>query len=253
MFIDYWFLLPLVTLAGGLFALAPLGVHVLRRGVVFIDLAVAQAAAASTLWLQVFYHTHDAVILVSSSVLGALLCAVLVARITVVWPERREALIGLIYVLGAALGLMAAQFNPHGKDDLQQLLAADILWSDEIDALLAVISGLVIFLIQRWRKEIFGKDLYFYSAFAVVTSLLVQSLGVFLVFILLIAPALLLERLGVFWSAIAITTGVLIGLGLSWYVDLPSGVSISLSLACVALAGVILKSVGDSLGVQRMR
>jgi len=48
-FIDYWFLLPLVTLAGGLFALAPLGVHVLRRGVVFIDLAVAQAAAASTL------------------------------------------------------------------------------------------------------------------------------------------------------------------------------------------------------------
>lgn len=148
---------------------------------------------------------------------------------------------------------MAAQFNPHGKDDLQQLLAADILWSDEIDALLALISGLVIFLIQRWRKEIFGKDLYFYSAFAVVTSLLVQSLGVFLVFILLIAPALLLERLGVFWSAIAITTGVLIGLGLSWYVDLPSGVSISLSLACVALAGVILKSVGDSLGLQRMR
>ena len=253
MFIDHWFLLPLVTLAGGLFALATLGVHVLRRGVVFIDLAVAQAAAASTLWLQVFYHTNDAAILVSSSVLGALLCAVLVARITVVWPERREALIGLIYVLSAALGLMAAQFNPHGKDDLQQLLAADILWSDETDALLAVVSGLVIFLIPRWRKEIFGKDLYFYSAFAVVTSLLVQSLGVFLVFILLIGPALLLERLGILQSAILIAIGFLVGLGLSWYIDLPSGVSIALSLASITLAGVILKSGGGSLRPQRMR
>ena len=50
---------------------------------------------------------------------GALLCADLVSRICIVWPQRREALIGLVYVLGAALALLAAQFNPHGKDDLQ--------------------------------------------------------------------------------------------------------------------------------------
>ena len=123
----------------------------------------------------------------------------------------------------------------------------------ETDALLAVVSGLVIFLIPRWRKEIFGKDLYFYSAFAVVTSLLVQSLGVFLVFILLIGPALLLEHLGILQSAILIAIGFLVGLGLSWYIDLPSGVSIALSLASITLAGVILKSGGGSLRPQRMR
>ena len=86
-----------------------------------------------------------------------------------------------------------------------------------------------------------------------VTSLLVQSLGVFLVFILLIGPALLLERLCIRQSAILIAIGFLVGLGLSWYIDLPSGVSIALSLASITLAGVILKSGGGSLRPQRMR
>jgi zinc/manganese transport system permease protein len=247
-FIDYWFLLPLVTLAGGLFALAPLGVHVLRRGVVFIDLAVAQAAAASTLWLQVFYHTHDAAILVSSSVLGALICAVLVARITVVWPERREALIGLIYVLGAALGLMAAQFNPHGKDDLQQLLAADILWSEDTDALLAVLSGLAVSILNYRRKSasavgggLLHADLYFYSVFAIVTSLLVQSLGVFLVFVFLIAPALLRELFGAISSISLTIMGICLGLALSWILDAPSGVCVALTIVTMCFAALMMK------------
>lgn len=233
--LDYWFLLPLLTLLGGLFALAPLGVHVLRRGVVFIDLAVAQAAAASTLWLQAFYHTHDAVILVASSIAGALLCAGLVSRICIVWPQRREALIGLVYVLGAALALLAAQFNPHGKDDLQQLLAADILWSDETDAWVAIASGISMLLLSKWRQAVLDKDLYFFSMFAVITSLLVQSIGVYLVFVLLIAPALLIERMGMGKAMILIMSAIVLGLTASWYQDLPSGVALSLTLTAVVL------------------
>lgn len=248
MFIDYWFLLPLATLAGGLFALAPLGVHVLRRGVVFIDLAVAQAAAASTLWLQVFYHTHDAAILVSSSVLGALLCAVLVARIAARWPARREALIGLVYILSAALGLLAAHYSPHGKDDLQQLLAADVLWSDETDALLAVLSGLAISILNCRRKpapavraDFLSTDLYFYSAFAIVTSLLVQSLGIFLVFVFLIAPALLRELLGAISSISLSIIGICLGLSISWILDAPSGVCVALTIVTMCFAALMMK------------
>ena len=233
--LDYWFVLPLLTLLGGLFALAPLGVHVLRRGVVFIDLAVAQAAAASTLWFQAFYHTHDAVILIASSIAGALLCAALVSRICMVWPQRREALIGLVYVLGAALALLAAQFNPHGKDDLQQLLAADILWSDETDAWVAIASGISMLLLSKWRQAVLEKDAYFFAIFAVITSLLVQSIGVYLVFVLLIAPALLLERMGKGKAMILIMSAIVLGLTASWYQDLPSGVSLSLTLTAVVL------------------
>jgi len=244
--LDYWFVLPLLTLLGGLFALAPLGVHVLRRGVVFVDLAVAQAAAASTLWLQAFYHTHDAVILIASSIAGALLCAGLVSRICIVWPQRREALIGLVYVLGAALALLAAQFNPHGKDDLQQLLAADILWSDEADAWVAIVSGISTLLLWKWRQAVLDKDLYFFSMFAVITSLLVQSIGVYLVFVLLIAPALLLERMGKGKAMILIMSAIVLGLTASWYQDLPSGVSLSLTLTAVVLI-VSLVRVGKGV------
>jgi len=240
--LDYWFVLPLLTLLGGLFALAPLGVHVLRRGVVFIDLAVAQAAAASTLWLQTFYHTHDAVILISSSIAGALLCAALVSRICMVWPQRREALIGLVYVLGAALALLAAQFNPHGKDDLQQLLAADILWSDETDAWVAIASGISMLLLSKWRQAVLEKDAYFFAIFAVITSLLVQSIGVYLVFVLLIAPALLIERMGMGKAMVLVISAIGLGLAASWYQDLPSGVSLSLTLTAVVLIVSLAKA-----------
>jgi zinc/manganese transport system permease protein len=240
--LDYWFVLPLLTLLGGLFALAPLGVHVLRRGVVFIDLAVAQAAAASTLWLQVFYHTHDAVILISSSIAGALLCAALVSRICIVWPQRREALIGLVYVLGAALALLAAQFNSHGKDDLQQLLAADILWSDETDAWVAIASGLSMLLLSKWRQALLERDAYFFAIFAVITSLLVQSIGVYLVFVLLIAPALLIERMGMGKAMVLVISAIALGLAASWYQDLPSGVSLSLTLTALVLLSSLIQT-----------
>lgn len=243
--LDYWFVLPLLTLLGGLFALAPLGVQVLRRGVVFIDLSVAQAAAASTLWLQVFYHTHDAVILIASSILGALLCAGLVSRICMVWPQRREALIGLVYVLGAALALLAAQFNLHGKDDLQQLLAADILWSDETDAWVAIASGLSMLLLSKWRQAMLEKDAYFFAIFAVITSLLVQSIGVYLVFVLLIAPALLIERIGMGKAMVLVISAITLGIAISWSQDLPSGVSLSLTLSVLVLI-ISLKRLGAS-------
>ena len=244
--LDYWFVLPLLTLLGGLFALAPLGVCVLRRGVVFIDLAVAQAAAACTLWLQAYHHTHDAMMLTASSIVGALFCAGLVSRICTVWPQRREALIGLVYVLGASLGLMAAQFNPHGKDDLQQLLAADILWSDEIDAWIAIVSGTSMLLLWKWRQTALEKDAYFFTIFAVITSLLVQSIGVYLVFVLLIAPALLFERIGIAKAMSLIISAIALGLTISWYQDLPSGVSLSLTLTALVVV-ISLISRGQKL------
>jgi hypothetical protein len=82
-------------------------------------------------------------------------------------------------------------FNAHGKDDLQQLLAADLLWSDPTDLFAALGSGFGVLWIHSKRKNWLAHDAFFYALFAVVASVLVQSLGVFLVFALLIAPAIL--------------------------------------------------------------
>jgi len=235
---DYWFTLPILTLIGGLLALAPLGVQVLDRGVVFIDLAVAQAAAAGTLWLNVFYHTHDPWLLIPASMTSALVCSACVAWLTKRWPERREALIGLLYVMGAMIALLGAQFNPHGKDDLQQLLAADILWSDETDALLAVVCAIAVLAINIFRRDLLNRDLVFYGLFAVVASLMVQSLGVFLVFALLIAPALLIHHTSRGIAVSTMAASIALGSGCSWFFDLPSGMCLTLLISLAGIASI---------------
>jgi zinc/manganese transport system permease protein len=213
---------------------------VLARGVVFIDLAVAQSAAAATLWIGVVYHDHAPWILMPTSVAGALCCAWGVALLCKRWPERREALIGLLYIVGAMLALLAAQFNAHGKDDLQQLLAADLLWSDPTDLFAALGCGFGVLWIHRKRKNWLTHDAFFYALFAVVASVLVQSLGVFLVFALLIAPAILRARLGVLGSAGVTALAILAGFLNSYAFDLPSGICLTLALAVCALVSVFV-------------
>ncbi len=239
---EFWFALPVLTLLGGLAALAPLGAQVLQRGVVFIDLAVAQAAAAGTLWVNVFYHTHDARMLLPASLFGALLCAATVAWLCRLWPERREALIGLLYIFSAMLALLAAQFSPHGKDNLQQLLAADLLWSSATDAILALGCGTLVVALLLLQRKLFARDVFFYMVFSIVASLMVQLLGVFLVFALLIAPAILLEKRSIVFVAILMSAALILGFYSSWHFDVPSGVSLTLAFALVGLAAGLLKS-----------
>lgn len=236
---DLWFLLPAITLIGGLCALAPLGGQVLERGVVFIDLAVAQAAAAATLWLQMMSHTHDPWLLMTASVAGALVCSFAVAGLCQKWPQQREALIGLLYVVGAMLALLAAQFSPHGREDLQELLAADLLWSDGVDAASAVVCGALVLAVRIFRKHLFLRDAVFFALFGVVASLMVQSLGVFLVFALLIAPAVLQRRHRPWRAGLIVGAAILLGLLVSWWLDLPSGISVGLLVSLAGLSCVL--------------
>ena len=235
---ELWFLVPAITLIGALCALASLGGQVLARGVVFIDLAVAQAAAAATLGFQMVSHTHDPWVLTIASVGGALACSFAVAGLCRAWPQQREALIGLLYVMGAMLALLAAQFSSHGREDLQELLAADLLWSDVFDAVSAVACGVVVLTIRFFRRDLFRKDILFFAVFGIVASLMVQSLGVFLVFALLIAPAVLQIRYGPVITGLAIVAAIGLGVVASWWLDLPSGISVGLLVSLTGLASV---------------
>jgi len=223
---DAWFLLPVAALLFGVLALAPLGAQVLARGVVFIDLAVAQAAAAAALWVGSFVDHPDWLTTQALAVAGALTCAGAVALLSRRWPGQREALIGLLYVLGASIALLGARQDPHGRERMSELLAADVLWAQWPQV--AVLAGCAAAVLLLGRR--LARDGVFFPVFAVVASLAVPVLGLFLVFATLIAPALW-QRAGasraLAWAGAVVACGA--GLGASWAFDAPSG-------ACVALA-----------------
>jgi zinc/manganese transport system permease protein len=241
-----WFLLPVGALMMGVLALAPLGAQVLARGVVFIDLAVAQAAAAAALWATALVDHPNWLATQAMAVAGALACAGAVALMSRRWPAQREALIGLLYVLGASIALLGARQGPHGRERMSELLAADLLWAQAPQvAVLAACAAVVLLLGRR-----LAQDRLFFPVFAVVASLAVQVLGLFLVFAALIAPALW-QQAGVSrtaaWAGAMASCGV--GLAASWALDAPSGACVALALSTYGALSALRGSVGRRTSV----
>lgn len=228
------------ALGAGLLVLAthvPLGRHVLARGIVFLDLAVAQMAA-----LGVIAAHHAGVEsgwgvqawAVSAAAGGAALLYLAERR----WPQTQEALIGTVFVVTASLGVLLLAHDPHGGDTLHDLLAGQILWVDSRQLLTAaaVTAVLALLLLTPFGRGGMG----FYLLFSCAVTLSVQLAGVFLVFASLIVPALAVRRLAG-WPALAAGWGIgglgyVLGLTLSALFDLPSGPIVVCALALVALA-----------------
>lgn len=249
---EAWFALPALALVAGALALIPLGHQVLARGVVFIDLAVAQAAAAGSLWSMVLLHRGHEGPADAAGLAGALTCAAAVAWVSHRWPARREALIGLLYVLFACLALLGARLDTHGRDRMLELLAADVLWAQAPQVAALVLAALCLWLLLLWRPRFLGLHLPFYAAFAIVVSLAVPVLGLFVVFALLIAPALWWRsteaasdasegfRISRAWPAVALgILASLLGLAGSWWWDAPSGPCVALACAGLGLAAMV--------------
>lgn len=237
--LESWFLPPILALVAGILALAPLGVQVLQRGVVFIDLAVAQAAAAAALAALALGEHPAWIVTQLTAAAGALLAAGLVATLARTWPEYREALIGLVYVACACAALLVARSDTHGAEHLHALLATDVLWSGwpQVTILLGCASGIAIIGSKR-----LAYDSWFFTVFALVASLAVQVLGLFIVFAALIAPGLW-QRTGLAMPlAIAIAlAAALMGLAASWIFDAPSGPLVALALALCGAASSLRK------------
>lgn len=234
--LDAWFVAPVAALLFGVLALAPLGHQVLSRGVVFIDLAVAQAAAAAALWASTLLEHADWTSTQFLAAGGALACAGAVAALSRRWPAQREALIGLLYVLGASAAMLGARQDPHGRERLAELLAADVLWAGWPQVALLAACALGVAAVGSRL----ARDAVFYPLFAVVASLVVPILGLFVVFAALIAPALW-QRSGVprlaAWAAAVLACGA--GLAASWLLDAPSGACVALALSAFGAASVV--------------
>ncbi|GAA0780557.1 MULTISPECIES: metal ABC transporter permease [Pseudomonadati] len=215
-----------------------LGQQVLKRGIIFIDLAIAQVAALGAI---VSHIDHDIEQLPFSHVwmpaLFALAGAGVIAWMATKFKGELEAFIGCFYVLSAVGAMLLLANDPHGAELLKQLMSGQILWVSWSQLLLpAIVSALILVAIAIKPDLLDGISFYF--LFAMVITLSVELVGVYLVFSTLILPALALNKyLGKAKLALAYGVGVIgyiFGLALSASYDLPSGAAIVATLALSA-------------------
>ena len=225
------------ALCAGLLVLAshvPMGMQVLARGIVFIDLAIAQIAGLGVIAADRMGFEPEGWAVQVSAVGAALLGAAILTFTEKRWPDIQEALIGALFVLAASGGALLLADNPHGGEHLKDLLVGQILWVGLAQLWpVAILTAIVLAIWFKWREHLGRFGFYALFAFAVTAS--VQMVGVYLVFASLIMPALATRRLppgrrlagGYFLGA----TSYAVGLVIAAWQDLPPGAVIVCTLA----------------------
>ncbi len=229
------------------------GIEVLRRNVVFVDLALAQIAALGATVAFMLGHPAQGAATYAYSLGFTLVAAVLLAG-TRAWSARipQEALIGVIYVVAAAAAILLIDRAPQGSEHLKQILTGNILTTGFDDlviiAPLYVAIAVLHAILRRWLAQgaSFAWDFLFYATFGIVVTSSVALAGVLLVFSFLIIPAAigvlyadtLARQLAIGWIAGAITSAA--GLAVSFAFDLPTGATMVCAFgAALAIAGVL--------------
>lgn len=248
---------------------AYLGVHVVERGVIFVDLSLAQIAALGTTVAYLAGHDlHDPVTYFWS--LGFTIVGAAIFALTRVHHETRipqEAIIGIVYAVSAAAAILAMSKAPEGTEHLKDMLVGNILtvsWREVITtAILYTLVGIFHFVFRKRFLAISLDahaaaasglnvkfwDFLFYTSFGFVVTSSVTIAGVLLVFSYLIVPsvaAMLFSRrigvrLAIGWSMGAIVSAA--GILASFQLDLPTGATIVCTFG-VALIVVALVRVG---------
>jgi len=229
------------------------GIEVLRRKVIFVDLALAQIAALGATAAFLLGHPVQSAAAYGYSLSFTLLAAVLLA-FTRAWSARipQEALIGVIYVVAAAAAILLIDRAPQGAEHLKQILTGNILTSgaDELVfiAPLYLAIAAIHWMLRRWLTPGTSpvSEFVFYASFGIVVTSSVALAGVLLVFSFLIIPA----AIGVLYSdtltrqlAIGWITGTLTsvaGLAASFTFDLPTGAAMVCAFGgALAIAGLL--------------
>ncbi|MFC5473491.1 metal ABC transporter permease [Paraherbaspirillum soli] len=217
----------------------PLGSQVLKRGIVFIDLAIAQIAALGVIVAGMMDLDQQGWLLQVAAGSAALLGALLLTWTEKRWPEVQEAQIGVLFILAATGGLLLVAHNPHGGEHLQDLLAGQILWVRYEQLLIPALGTVAIVAILLVFKERLRR-LGFYLVFALAVTASVQLVGVYLVFASLIVPSLGVRNYG---KRARLPLAYLIGIGgyasgllLSTIFDLPSA---ALIVWCMAILAIV--------------
>jgi zinc/manganese transport system permease protein len=221
----------------------PLGIQVLNRGIVFIDLAVAQIAGLGVIVADRMGFEPQGAAVQVAALASALLGALLLNWTDKRWPQVQEAVIGVTFIVAANAAILLLASNPHGAEHLKDLLVGQILWVDATRLVaVAVVYAVILAAWFGWRERLGGIGFYVLFAFAVTAS--VQLVGVYLVFSTLILPALATRAFARGRLAACYALGVAgyaAGLGLSLVSDLPPGPLIVCTMTALGLALFLLK------------
>jgi zinc/manganese transport system permease protein len=239
---------------------------VLARGVIFVDLALAQVAALGLTVALLAGHSPASGAAygyaLAFAIGGGLLFAVTRVRRA---PIPQEAIIGVVYAVSAALTVLVVDRAPQGAERIKQLLVGSILTVTGGDvatlAALYAVVGVAHWLARRpllaislggdhTGRRLLVWDALFYASFALVVTSSVQLAGVLLVFAYLVVPAAIAvllvrgvgARLALGWLVGAVVSAA--GLAASYAWDLPTGATV------VAAFGVALASTAAALGAR---
>lgn len=217
---------------------APLGIQVLNRGIVFIDIAIAQIAGVGVIAAAFFGFEEQVMVVQLSALAAALLGALLLTWTEKRWPDIQEAIIGSVFVLAATLEILLLAGNPHAGEHLKDMLVGQILWVGTSQLL--VVAALTVIVLGAW----FGLGMArlgrigFYTLFGLSVTASVQMVGIYLVFSSLIIPALASRKATRLRLAKAYAVGglgYLFGLVASTMFDLPTGAVVVWAMAIVGI------------------
>lgn len=247
-----------------------LGLHVVQRGIIFIDIAMAQMASLG-ICVAVVAGFEPESLAASAMGLGVTLIGAAIFSVTGKRASQvpQEAIIGIAYVVAAAAAVLLLSRSPHGNEEIRNMLVGDITVVSALEVWkcfgVFALVGAVHFALRRkfllisfdrasayergWRVR--SWDFLFYASFGLVVTIFVRVAGVLLVFSYLIAPAVcavmlartISARLLIGWS-VALVGGIG-GLFWSFYGDLPSGAAI------VCTFGVLLVLVSGATLLKR--
>ncbi len=215
---------------------APLGIEVLKRGIIFIDLAVAQIAGLGLVAGSLLFHDSSGWILQLTALGLAISAGLFFRKVETTIPKYQEAIIGCGFVLSASIALLLLADHPHGGEEVRYMLSGQILfvtWSDILKHAPVYAVILAIWFLRPQTRTNIG----FYLLFSLAITSSVQLVGVYIVFASLILPALAAAgakrpHLTAWICGIA---SVLSGVALALKLDLPAGPVIVVSYAVVAM------------------
>ena len=239
------FLPPIILVIVLVMIHAWFGKGVLERGIIFTDLAIAQfAALGSAISLGYFHSEYIYLFTLGSALFSAFLISVATRR-----SIHLEAFIGILYVFGASGIMMVLADSAEGMEHFKALLASDILFTPIEHVLYSsaiyAVLGILIWKVYP-RLQGFAQELLFFTMLAVTVTSSVQLAGVLVVFVLLVAPALLASMQKRYKPIpFAFVYGWAFSLGaiaISYFWDLPTGYSIVFTGALITLIAILFLS-----------
>jgi zinc/manganese transport system permease protein len=227
----FFIILPALVFAIFLSIVAvPIGLKVVDKGIIFLDIAIAQIAVLGSIIASSFiFESHDVYFIQIFSILFSIIGALgfyLMGKI-MVESKYLEALIGIVYIFVATISTLLLSIAHHNSDTIELIFSGKLLFLNYNE--LSII--ITIYIIISWlifKYKILNNNLLFYIIFGLVVSLAMPIVGIYFMFSSLIIPALLYKTNknpiinGVIFSLLVIFLGVL----LSIFMDYPSGLAI---------------------------